>query len=231
MKREIALKILNDVRESYDKIAEDFSRTRKNVWEEFKSLAGYVHVGDRVLDLGCGNGRLVELFHGKPIEYFGIDHSAKLIKIATNKYPHQNFQVFDGLKIPFKDNYFDEIYCIAVLHHIPGKVLRQEFLEEARRVLKPGGQLILSVWNLFNCRDYLRLIFKFTFKKLIGKAEIDFFDVIEPYFGKEKAQRYIHLFRKRELKREIARAGFLIEKIENLPHGQKFKNLLVIARK
>lgn len=231
MKRDTALKILNEVRESYDQIAGDFSRTRKNVWEEFKPLAGYVHVGDRVLDLGCGNGRLVELFHGKPIEYFGIDHSAKLIEIAKNKYPQQEFLFFDGLKIPFEDNFFDKIYCVAVLHHIPGRELRQEFLNEARRVLKPGGRLILSVWNLLDCAEYLKLILSFTFKKLTGRSKLDFFDVVEPYFGKEKAQRYIHLFRKRELKREISKAQFMIERVENLPHGKKFKNLLVIARK
>jgi len=231
MDRETALKILEDVHQGYDKIAEDFSRSRKSAWEEFRPLAEYVKDRDKVLDLGCGNGRLTELFQGRHIEYFGIDNSEKLIEIARQKYPNVDFRVFDGFKIPFGDNFFAKIYCIAVLHHIPGRQLRQEFLDEARRVLKPGGRLILSVWNLFNSRDYKRLILKFTFKKLIGKSKLDFFDVVEPYFGKEKASRYIHLFRKEELRKEIIKAGFRIEEFKNLPHGPQYKNLLVIATK
>ena len=87
MDREVALKILDDVRQSYDKIAEDFSRTRYSIWKEFKPLGQYAKDGDKILDLGCGNGRLIELFQGKNIEYAGIDNSEKLIEIAHQKYP------------------------------------------------------------------------------------------------------------------------------------------------
>ncbi|OGZ33750.1 MAG: hypothetical protein A2174_01610 [Candidatus Portnoybacteria bacterium RBG_13_41_18] len=229
MKREAALKILNDVRESYDKIAEVFSRTRKSVWEEFKPLAEYAHAGDRVLDLGCGNGRLVDLFKGRPIEYFGIDNSTKLIGIAKSKYPTQEFQVFDGLRIPFEDNYFDKIYCIAVLHHIPGKELRQEFLNEVGRVLKSEGKLILTTWYLWQKDTGWRLLFKYTLKKLLGQSELDFFDLMEPW-GKI-SDRYFRNFRKGELKKIIIKNGFKIEKFEVLKRGEKNKNLLVIATK
>jgi len=229
VKKETALKILNDVRESYDKIAEDFSRTRKNVWEEFKPLANYVSMGDKVLDLGCGNGRLVELFFGKPIEYFGIDNSQKLIEIAKSKYPQQEFLVFDGLKIPFEDNFFDKIFCVAVLHHIPGKQLRQEFLNEARRVLKPGGKLVLTTWYLWQKVTGWCLFFKYTLKKLFGKSELDFFDIMEPW-GKI-SERYFRNFRKGELKRLVKKCRFKIEDFFVLKRGEKNKNLAVIARK
>ncbi len=229
MKREIALKILNDIRESYNKIADDFSRSRKSVWEEFKPLADYARSGDKILDLGCGNGRLAELFHGKPIEYFGLDNSQKLIEIARKKYPHQEFKLFDGLKIPFEDNYFDKIYCIAVLHHIPGRQLRQEFLEEAKRVLKPDGKLILTVFYLWQKQTYWLLLIKNTLKKIIGKSELDFFDVMEPWF--KVSTRYFHVFRKGELKRAVKRCGFIIDDLSILIRGKKNKNLLVIAKK
>lgn len=228
MTRETALKILNDVRQSYDTIAQDFSRTRRSVWEEFKPLADYAKTGDRVLDLGCGNGRLIELFKGRPIEYSGVDISENLIAIAKQRYPGQDFQVFDGLKTPFKDNWFDKIYCIAVLHHIPSYELRKEFLEEARRVLNSGGKLILTTWYLWNKLSFWRLLFKFTLKKLIGKSPLDFFDIMEPW-GKI-SERYLHNFRKRELKRLIIKAGFQTERLEVLKRGES-KNLLVAARK
>jgi len=229
MKREAALKILDDVRQSYDLIAEDFSRTRKFAWEEFKFLAEEVKSGDRILDLGCGNGRLVELFQDKNIEYIGIDNSQKLIEIAREHHPDGNFQIFDGLKIPFPDNYFDRIFCIAVLHHIPGNQLRQEFLKEARRVLKSGGKMILSTWYLWQKYTFWNLFFKFTLKKLIGKSPLDFFDIMEPW-GKF-SERYFHNFRKRELQSLIAKLGFKIDKFEVLKRGPKNKNLLLVAEK
>lgn len=229
MKRKTALKILDDVRQSYNLIAEDFSRTRNSVWEEFKPLAEYIKRGDKVLDLGCGNGRFIEFFQDKNIEYVGIDNSQKLIEIARQKHPNGNFQIFDGLKIPFPDDYFDAIFCIAVLHHIPGNQLRQEFLEEARRVLKSGGKLILSTWYLWQKYTFWNLLFKFTLKKLIGKSPLDFFDIMEPW-GKI-SERYFHNFRKGELKRLVEKCGFEIEKFFVLKRGPENKNLVVIARK
>ncbi|MBI4709280.1 MAG: methyltransferase domain-containing protein [Candidatus Portnoybacteria bacterium] len=228
MKREAALKILNEVKESYDKIAHDFSRTRKLMWEEFRPLANYIGTGDKVLDLGCGNGRLLELFKGKAIEYTGLDNSEKLTEIARAKYPVQEFLVFDGLEIPFPDNHFDKIFCIAVLHHIPSRHLRQEFLKEAKRVLKPGGKLILSTWYLWQKDTYWRLLFKYTLKKIFGKSDLDFLDTLEPWGN--ISQRYYHNFRKGELKRLIKRTGFAIEEFGVLKRGSN-KNLLVIARK
>src|SRR4030042_4751206 len=217
MDREFALKILEDIRQSYDKIAEDFSRTRKSVWEEFKPLNQYAKDGDKILDLGCGNGRFVELFQGKKVEYVGIDASEKLIEIARGKYPNINFRAFDGLKIPFSDNYFDAIYCVAVLHHIPGNELRQEFLKEVCRVLKPSCRLVLSTWYLWQQNTFWGLVFKFTLKKLVGKSRLDFFDVMEPW-GKI-SERYVHNFRKKELKNLIRKCGFEIEDFFVLRRG------------
>jgi len=229
MKREIALKILNDIKNSYDLIAEDFSRTRKFVWKEFGSLAGYAENGDKILDLGCGNGRFVELFKNKGVKYIGIDVSEKLIEIARKKYPEEKFQVFDGLKIPSEDNYFDKIFCIAVLHHIPGEELRRQFLEEARRVLKPGGKIILSAWYLWRHSAYWNLLLKFTWRKLIGKSQLDFLDILKPW-GKI-SERYFHNFRKGELKNLIKKIGFKIEKMGIIERGKNNKNLLIVGNK
>ena len=219
---------MEDVRQSYDKIAEDFSRTRKSVWEEFKPLAEHTKDGDKILDLGCGNGRLIELFQEKNIEYSGIDNSQKLIEIARQKHPNGEFRIFDGLKIPYPDNHFDTIFCIAVLHHIPGRELRQEFLKEARRVLRSSGRLILSTWYLWQAYTFWGLLFKSTLKKLVGKSRLDFFDIMEPW-GKI-SERYFHNFRKGELKRLIKKCGFKIEDFYVLKRGPKNKNLLIVAK-
>jgi ubiquinone/menaquinone biosynthesis C-methylase UbiE len=64
--------ILNDLENGYDEMADKFSGTRKYFWGEFDFIANYVGDEDKILDLGCGNGRLLEILKNKNIEYFGI---------------------------------------------------------------------------------------------------------------------------------------------------------------
>jgi len=128
MDKDYAKKILEETRENYNIISQDFSRTRNKFWEEMGFISKYVNDNEKVLDLGCGNGRLYELFQDKTIDYCGVDFSEKLIDIAKKRYPQFKFQVADALNLPFPADYFDKVFSIAVLHHIPSKELRLKFL-------------------------------------------------------------------------------------------------------
>jgi len=86
MKKELAEKILLETETGYDLIADKFSETRKNFWSELEFIQDYAKNEDKVLDFGCGNGRLLEIFSNKTIKYFGVDISGKLIEIAKGKY-------------------------------------------------------------------------------------------------------------------------------------------------
>lgn len=229
MERTVALKLLDETKQNYNLVAEEFAQTRRFISAGLKSLADYLQPGDKILDLGCGSGRLIEIIGNKKVDYIGIDNSEKLIEIACQQYPNYHFQLFDGSRIPFPDDYFNKVFCIAVLHHIPDNQLRIEFLKEAKRVLKPGGTMILSVWYLWQEKTYWYLLAKFTLKKLLGRSKLDFFDIIEFWFG--KAYRYMHLFRKNELKNLIQKADFIVTGINILRTGQRGKNLLVTAKK
>ena len=83
-------KILNETEIGYDSMAVKFSETRKYFWRGLEFIGDYVKDGDTVFDFGCGNGRLLELFSDKKIEYCGADVSEKLIEIAKNKYSGEN---------------------------------------------------------------------------------------------------------------------------------------------
>ena len=229
MDLEYAKYLLEKTKEDYNLIAEDFSRTRSVVWEELKLLKEYILEKDRILDLGCGNGRLLQILEGKNIEYFGIDNSEELIKIARGKYPDRNFQVADILILPFSDNFFDKVYSIAVLHHIPSEEFRLQVLNEIRRVLKPGGLLILTVWDFWR-KEALALIFKYFFFKLIGKSKLDFRDIFLPWGN--KTERYYHYFTKKELLRLMERVGFIIKKIGVAKNETgKRSNVYLVAQK
>ncbi len=227
--------LLERTRQDYNLIAEDFSRTRSYLPQDFKLLAEYIKDGDKVLDLGCGNGRLIELFQNKNVDYSGTDNSEKLIEIAKKKYPHGNFIVSSALSLPFPDNFFDKIYTLATFHHIPSRELRLQFLKEAKRVLRPGGLLILTVWNLWQRKTAWELLSKYTFQKLIGKSKLDFKDIFYPWkgsSGKRLIQRYFHLFTQNELKEITREAGFNVKKNGILrTSGRKESNICLIAEK
>ena len=228
MKREYAQYLLTKTIQDYNLIAEDFSRTRRFIWQDIKPLADFVFSRERVLDIGCGNGRLLQIFKDIDIDYTGVDASEKIIEQARRHYPKAKFQVSGALKLHLPTNYFDKVYSVAVLHHIPSKEFRLKFLQEARRVLKPGGLLILTVWNLWNWRG-LKLISKHLFLKLLGKSKMDFKDVFVNW-GKT-CQRYIHIFSRGELEELVKEAGFKIKEAGVLRGKKRNKNFYLVAEK
>jgi len=230
MDKEYAKYLLEKTRKDYNLIAEDFSRKREEIWKETEFLFNdYLFAGDKVLDLGCGNGRYSPLFREKGVDYFGVDSSEELIKIAKDKYPQAKFQVTNTLSLSFPNNFFDKIYSIAVLHHIPSEELRLEFLKELKRILKPGGILILLVWK-FHQRKEIFLLFQYTILKLFGKSKLDFRDVFK-LWGK-KIERYYHCFSKKELINLFKKADFKIKKSDIVKNKRgNRQNIYLIAEK
>lgn len=229
MKKEYAQYLLNKTKSDYNLIAEDFSRTRSQVWQELSSLFSDLEVGEKILDLGCGNARYYKLFKEKGVDYTGIDFSENLIKIAQTKYPGIKLLSGDALNLPFENNSFDKVYSIAVLHHIPSKEFRLQFLKEAKRILKPGGKLILTVWKLHGKKE-IALLIKYTILKIIGRSKLDFKSVFKPWA--KETTRYYYWFSERELNKLVNQAGFKIEKsgIIKKDNGKR-QNIYLIAQK
>jgi len=215
MEKSYAEYLLKKTIEDYNLIAKDYTRTRVFVPEDIRNLGEYTGEGERVLDSGCANGRLFEVLRNKRIDFFGVDFSDKLIQIAKEKYPQAKFQAADCLNLPFPQNFFDKIYSISVIHNIPSRKFQLQYLKEARRVLKPGGLLILRVWDFWRRKAASKLLLKYTFLKLIGKSKLEFKDVFVPWKnskGKTLIQRYFHCFTKKELEELIKKSGFKIKK-------------------
>jgi len=110
--------------------------------------------GDCVLDLGCGEGRhtISSYAEGKDVHSVGVDLSLKDVQTARTRFDdfaaihdtckQLSFAVGSALKLPFADHTFDKIVCSEVLEHIPDY---KAAITEIERVLKPGGQLAISV--------------------------------------------------------------------------------------
>ncbi len=192
-------------------------------------FSDYLFAGDRVLDLGCGNGRNIIYFDEKLADYYGADISVELIKEARKKYPQKNFRVDNALNLSFKDRFFDKVYSIAVLHQIPSKDLRLQFLNEAKRVLRPKGLLILTVWKLYKIEHIISII-KNLFLKILGKTKLDYRDILVPWG--DKVDRYYHFFSQKELRKLVKKAGFKVVKEGIVESDDKSRqNLYIIAQK
>ncbi|MBE6042270.1 MAG: methyltransferase domain-containing protein [Clostridiales bacterium] len=98
--------------------------------------------GDKVLDIGCGTGATLAVLKSTlDIIPFGADISAKVLEIARSVHPEMTFSLCDASAIPYPDGYFDAVMmeCVLTLLDSP-----EDALEEAARVLKSDGTLLLS---------------------------------------------------------------------------------------
>lgn len=103
-------------------------------------------VGGDVLEVGCGEGRGVEVLLEHATSYLGIDKIGEVVEKLQAKYPTVSFE--KAIIPPFsnlKDNTFDTVVSFQVIEHIENDRL---FLEEIYRVLKPGGKAIISTPNI-----------------------------------------------------------------------------------
>lgn len=200
--------ILKKIKKDYSIISNEFDATRQYAWPEFYVLLKYLkkhHIlrqaqddmRIKLLDVGCGNGRLFSFLKYEPIKYVGIDNNRALLKIAKKNHPDVKFRYCDILKLPFPARSFDTVWCIAVLHHIPTQKLQLKALKEMKRVLKTDGMLMLMVWNLWQPK----------YRKYIDKKT---HDANIPWGSKKnpKVWRYYHAFTKTELEELLKRTYF-----------------------
>lgn len=125
---------------------------------EFKELMREVNISkdDVVLDIGCGNGIQTALVASRCKKVVGIDVSDQAVDFAKRVVGYMNRGGnIEILKLRLEDagfesESFDKIFSICVIEHIDNY---REVLEEAYRVLKRGGQMILSVDSLENIKD------------------------------------------------------------------------------
>ncbi|MCK5591476.1 MAG: class I SAM-dependent methyltransferase [Candidatus Pacebacteria bacterium] len=101
------------------------------------------YIKGRVLEFGCGHGKLMNLLN-EADEKFGIDLSSSAIGYAKKQNPKAHLFVRDVGKTEFPNDYFDAVYSIEVIEHISNPEI---MLSEMKRVLKPGGYAFIQTPN------------------------------------------------------------------------------------
>jgi len=227
-------KINQQTRDNYNIVAKHFSQTRQFLWQELKPFLTYINPNDKVLDVGCGNGRLFGAINSlNPtinINYLGIDFSQELLSLAKKDYSQAKFILAD---ITDKNTWAnlknsDIAFCIAMFHHLPTRSLQFKVLRLIRKSLKKNGLLVISVWNLWQKKywqthlDSLNWKLKSGFKLRWLKLPYKISD------GKttiKQVNRFCYCFTLNELDNLLTKAGF---KILDKKSG---KNLCLLAKK
>ncbi len=165
---------------------------------ELEALAQRWQMG-RLLNLGCAHGPDFLPFRDG-FDLYGVDFSTEMLRFAR-KYSQKfnlavNLTLADVSSLPYPDETFDWAISVATYHHIKSGEKKRVALSELRRVLKPGGEAFITVWNHWQPR--------FWFKSK---------EVAVPWRKKDRTlYRYYYLFSYAELERLVKQAGFEVLK-------------------
>ena len=153
----------------------------------------------KLLNIGCAHGPDFLPFK-QGFDLHGVDFSPEMLRLAQ-KYSQKfnfdvNLSVADACHLPYPDKTFDWAISVATYHHIRYKEERQAALDELRRVLKPGGEAFITVWNRWQPKFWLK-----------GK------EITVPWRTKDKTlYRYYYLFSYSELEKLAKKTRFKILK-------------------
>lgn len=177
----------------------------------------------KLLNVGCAHGPDFLPFK-ESFNLYGVDISQEMLKMAQKYAEKYKFSVnlteADARYLPYADSSFDFAIAIATYHHIEDNEGRKLALKELYRILKPGGEAFITVWNKWQLR--------FWFKRK---------NIMVPWRSKGKTlYRSYYLFSYRELEKLVRQAGF--EVIESLPESRyRFpvkvfsRNICLLVRK
>ncbi len=99
--------------------------------------------GKKHLDVACGTGHLVAAASERGAASEGVDFAEPMIAVASRTYPRNIFKVAEAAQLPYEDRSFDAITCAFGLSHMEKP---QAAVDEAFRVLKPGGLFAFTLW-------------------------------------------------------------------------------------
>jgi 2-polyprenyl-6-hydroxyphenyl methylase/3-demethylubiquinone-9 3-methyltransferase len=174
--------------------------------------------GQRVLDVGFGNGLVLQHLRGRYVERVGVDLALNKHALGLRKEGIKVVKADVAQGLPFKAASFDLVVSLDVIEHVFDP---RSFLAELRRVLRPGGRLLVSTPNV----RYLRQLWRIGVQ---GRG---------PQTSGEDAGwdgGHLHYFCSADLRQLAAEAGFGHVRVEGmlsaLGRGAALKRGLVFAR-
>ena len=217
--REEVINLLNNLnRTFYDALAEAFAASRGPTEPGLERVFTQMQPGERVLDLGCGQGRVAALLPAG-CEYAGMDFSTEMLAIAERPTNAERlssaprFIVGDLLDPGWPalvPGLYDWVVLRAVLHHIPGAENRQAIVERAAGCLAPQGRLLLANWQFLEIERLRRRLLSWDVVDLQPDA-VEPGDYLLNWQRDGYGLRYVHLIDEEETLSLAECAGLTIE--------------------
>lgn len=231
MKDDTAQRLLAINRAFYRRHADDFTRTRRQAWPGWERLLPLLHGRERLLDVGCGNGRFGRFWAraqnetsrreeqslaranadpGTARQYHAIDASLPLLRETAQTmraFPHVKTRLEwrDVFSDPPRHGRYPLIVLLGVLHHIPGRRRRAALLRALGERLSADGVLIVTFWR-FGADPRLRGRTLPWPDVLADQVEAN--DYLLPWGDRELgAVRYCHHFDEDEERELVAASG------------------------
>lgn len=178
--------------------------------DDYPYIAGELEKEDYqdLLDCGCGTGPMISLLYEKDPSkhYTGIDLTPRMIEVGKAKnLAGVDWVVGDCENLPFEENSFDAIICSNSFHHYPNP---QRFFNSAKKVLRPGGRLILQDYTAPGPILWLMNHTEMPLANLVGHGDVAAYSLAQ-------------------IKEFCIKAGL---KVEKLGRAKKFR-LHLVARK
>jgi ubiquinone/menaquinone biosynthesis C-methylase UbiE len=192
----------------FDEMSSDYSSTLAGKYTEPMHHALIKELESKdirtLLDVGCGNGTFLSMVLNKfDVEVCGIDISPGMVEKSKELLDGRaDLKVGDSEHLPWNDRSFAVITCIASFHHYPGPEL---VLQEMKRVLRPGG--ILMIADPFTSNELLR-----------------FFANILMKFSKSGDVR---IYSQKEMRELLEKCGFTL--IKRKIEGKKLKKYFIVV--
>lgn len=150
----------------------------------------------KVLDVGCGSGWLVRYLKKKGIkEIVGCDNADEAIKMAKKSFPSVKTIKASATNLPFENESFDAVSAISLVEHLTRKET-EKFLEEAARVLKKNGWLLIVTpnfatplrlilrkkWSGYHDSTHQNFFTPWSLKRLLKDHSFADFKLTYPYY-------------------------------------------------
>ncbi len=138
----------------FNSIAADWDKLSREILGDFdlsREVLAVMPSCGVAADLGCGTGNVLRAMRDKADVVIGVDGSLRMLEIAKSRFapnePCVSLRIGDLSHLPLRDEEADFICLNLVLHHVPTP---REVLVEIRRVIRPGGYLLVTDFNSHN---------------------------------------------------------------------------------
>lgn len=138
---------ITHVIDTYGIIANEFDKTRISIWKCVQQFISSIDKQSKILDVGCGNGKNIKfMLQNECKNVKGCDATPNFVTICRK----QGFDVDEAniMNLPYVSCSFDNVICIAVIHHLSSNERRTHAISELLRVTKKGGRVLVTVSSL-----------------------------------------------------------------------------------